>query len=160
VPLMLEPRDLSALNREELLTLVVEWPRQMTELHAEIDPLNQGGKRQAAPVSHGTRAAEPKPPGRTPGAGPFHYRAAPPPEAITALPGDVQVTRDACPACGGSLEAERVDWADQTARPDRLRPPVTPYRVWVCRCPVGGHQVRGRGIQPWRRTTRGRRPTV
>lgn len=141
---MSEPGDLSALNREELLTLVVELQRQITELRAEIDQLKQGGKRQAAPFSKGTRAAEPKPPGRKPGAGPFHYREAPPAEAITALPVDVQVTLDACPACGGPLEAERVDFAYQTELPERPRPQVTQYRVWVCRCTVCGHQVRGR----------------
>ena len=141
---MLEPKDLPALSREELLALVVEWPRQITEWRAEIDQLKRGGKRQAAPFSKGTRIAEPKPPGRTPGAGPFRSREAPPPEAITALPIDVQVTLDACPACGGPREEERVDFADQTELPERPRPQVTPYRVGVCRCTVCGHQVRGR----------------
>jgi len=98
---MIEPRDLPALSREELLAWVVEWPRQITELRAEIDQLTRGGKRQAAPFSKGMRVAEPKPPGRQPGTGPFRSREAPPPEAITALPVDVQVTLDACPACGG-----------------------------------------------------------
>jgi transposase len=140
---MIEPRDLPTLSREELLALVVELQRQLTELRAEIDQLKRGGKRQAAPFSKGTRVAEPKPPGRKPGAGPFHYRKAPPPEALTMPPVDVQVTLDACPACGGPLEEERVDLAYRTELPERPRPQVTPYRVWVCRCTVCGHQVRG-----------------
>lgn len=140
---MIEPRDLPALSREELLALVVELQRQMTELRAEIDQLKRGGKRQAAPFSKGTRVAKPKPPGRKPGAGPFRSREAPPPEAITALPGDVKVTLDACPACGGPLEEERVDLAYRTEIPERPRPQVTQYRVWVCRCTVCGHKVRG-----------------
>jgi hypothetical protein len=69
---MSEPKDLPALSRAELLALVVEWPRQMTELRAEIDQLTRGGKRQAAPFSKGSRVATPKPPGRKPGSGPFH----------------------------------------------------------------------------------------
>jgi len=73
---MIEPRDLPALSREELLALVVELQRQMTELRAEIDQLKRGGKRQAAPFSKGTRVAKPKPPGRKPGAGPFRSREA------------------------------------------------------------------------------------
>src|SRR5215472_8774935 len=119
---MIEPRDLPALSREELLALVVELQRQMTELRAEIDQLKRGGKRQAAPFSKGTRVAKPKPPGRKPGAGPFRSREAPPPEAITALPGDVKVTLEACPACGGPLEEERVDLAYRTEIP---RTPAT-----------------------------------
>ena len=140
---MSEPKDLPALSREELLALVVELQRQITEWRAEIDQLTRGGKRQAAPFSKGSRVADPKPPGRKPGSGPFHYRAAPPREAITMPPVDVKVTRDGCPACGGPLEEERVDFASQTELPERPRPQVPQYRVWVCRCPVCGHRVRG-----------------
>jgi transposase len=140
---MIEPRDLPALSREELLALVVELQRQITELRAEIDQLKRGGKRQAAPFSKGTRIAKPKPPGRKPGAGPFRSREAPPPEAITALPVDVKVTLEACPACGGPLEEERVDLAYRTEIPERPRPQVTQYRVWVCWCTVCGHKGRG-----------------
>ena len=82
-----------------------------------------------APFSKGSRVANPKPPGRKPGSGPFHYRAAPPREAITRPPVDVKVTLDGCPACGGPLEEERVDFAYQTEIPERPRPQVTQYRV-------------------------------
>jgi transposase len=140
---MIEPRDLSALSREELLALVADLQRQIIELRAEIDQLKRGEKRQAAPFSKGTRIPEPKPPGRKPGAGPFRYREAPPPEAITALPIGVRVTLETCPACGGPLEEERVDLAYRTEIPAHPRPQVTQYRVWVCRCTVCGHQVRG-----------------
>jgi transposase len=94
-------------------------------------------------LSKGTRVAEPKPPGHKPGPGPFRSREAPPPKAITALPVDVQVRFAACPACG-ALAEERVDCADQTELPERPRPQVTQYRVWVCRCTVCGHPVLGR----------------
>ena len=141
---MIEPKDLPTLSREELLALVVELQRQIAELRTEIDQLTRGGKRQAAPFSKGTRVAEPKPPGRKPGAGPFRYREAPPPEAITALPVDVKVRLDACPACGGPLAEERVDFAYQAELSERFRPQVTQYRVWVCLGTVCGYRVRGR----------------
>jgi transposase len=111
MPLMTFPKDLASSSREDLLAFVAELQRQIAELCAEIERLKRGGKRQAAPCSKGPRVAEPKPPGRKPGTGPFHYREAPPPEAITEPPVDVQVTLDACPACGGPLAAARVDLA-------------------------------------------------
>jgi transposase len=147
---MIEPKDLPALSREELLALVGELQRQLAELRAshealcaELDQLTRGGKRQAAPFSKGTRVMDPKPPGRKPGSGTFRYREAPPPEAITEPPVDVPVLLDACPTCGGPLVEERVDLAYTTELPARPRPQVTQYRVWVCRCVVCGAQVRG-----------------
>jgi transposase len=140
---MTSPNDLASLSREDLLVVVAELQRQVAELRAEIEELKRGGKRQAAPFSRGTRVADPKPPGRKPGAGPFRYREAPPPEAITAPPVDVRVSFDTCPACGGPLAEDRVDWAYTTDLPARPRPQVTPYRVWVGRCVVCGKPVRG-----------------
>jgi hypothetical protein len=55
----------------------------------------------------------------------------------------VQVTLDGCPICGGPLEEERVAFVYTTELPEMPRPQVTQYRVWVCRCTVCGHQVRG-----------------
>lgn len=147
---MIEPKDRPALSHEELLALVVELQRQIAELRAnnealraEIEQLKGGGQRQAAPFSRGTRVTAPKPPGRKPGSGPFRYREAPPPEALTAPSVAVQVTRDGCPICGGPLEEERVDFVYTTELPEMPRPQVTQYQVWVCRCTVCGHQVRG-----------------
>ena len=147
---MSEPKDLPALSREELLALVVERQRQIAEwrasneaLRAEIEQLKGGGKRQAAPFSRGTRVTDPKSPGRQPGSGTFRDREAPPPEALTAPPVAVQVTPDGCPTCGGPLAEERVDFVYTTELPEMPRPQVTQYRVWVCRCTVCGHQVRG-----------------
>jgi transposase len=135
---MIEPKDLPVLSREELLALVVELQCQIAEwrasheaLRAEIDQLTRGGTRQAAPFSRGTRVTDPKPPGRKPGSGTFRYREAPPRAAITAPPVGVKVTPEACPACRGPLEEERVDWAYRTEIPERPRPQVTQSRVWV-----------------------------
>jgi len=154
---MMPPEPLASLSREELLALVAELQRQNAALQrqvaeltannealrAELEQLKRGGKRQAAPFSKGTREPAPKRPGRKPSSGTFRSREAPPPEAITELPVDVKVTLDACPACGGPLEEERVDFAYRTELPQRPRPQVTCYRVWVCRCTVCGTQVRG-----------------
>ena len=154
---MIPPEPLASLSREELLGLVIELQRQNAALQrqvaalttnhealcAEIEQLKRSGKRQAAPFSKGTRESTPKRPGRKPGSGIFRYREAPPPEAITEPPVDVKVTLDACPTCGGPLAEERVDFAYRTELPQRPRPHVTQYRVWVCRCTVCGSQVRG-----------------
>jgi transposase len=140
---MTSPPDLASLNRDDLLVLVAELQRQIAELRAEIEQLKRGGTRPAAPFSKGTRVADPKPPGRKPGAGPFHYREAPPPETITEPPVDVRVLLEACPVCGGPLAEERIDWAYTTELPALPRPQVTPYCVWICRCVRCGRQVRG-----------------
>ncbi len=147
---MTGPESLTSLSREQLLALVAEQQRQIAELtatvealRAELEELKRGGKRQAAPFSKGRRVAEPKPPGRKPGAGPFRYREAPPPEAITEPPVDVKLALEACPTCGGQLAEERVDLAYLTELPARPRPKVTQYRVWVYRCMGCGTQVRG-----------------
>jgi transposase len=143
---MLQPEPLPTLSREELLAFVVERQRQIAALGAEIDELKRGGKRQAAPLSKGSRVAEPKRPGRKPGAGTFRSREAPLPAAITERPVDVQVSLAACPACGGPLEEERVDFAYRTEWPERPQPQVTRYRVWVWRCTGCGTQVRGQRL--------------
>lgn len=140
---MTSPHDLAFLSRDDLLAVVAKRPRQVAEWRAEIEELTRGGKRPAAPCSRGTRVAAPTPPGRQPGAGPFRDREAPPPAAITEPPVDVRVSLDACPACGGPLAEDRVDWASTTDVPARPRPQVTPSRVGVCRCVVCGKPVRG-----------------
>jgi len=147
---MASPKDLATLSRDDLLALVVELHHQIAELRAsnkalraELDQLKRGEKRQAAPFAKGTRVADPTPPGRKPGAGPFRDREAPPPEAITEAPVDVRLILDACPACGGPLAEERVDLAHTTELPILPGPTVRQYRVWVCRCTVCGRRVRG-----------------
>jgi transposase len=140
---MISPHDLASLRREGVLAVVAAWQRQVAEGRAAIDELTRGGKRPAAPLSRGTRGADPKPPERKPGAGPFRDREARPPEAITEPLVDVRVSLDTCPACGGPRAEARVDGAYTTAWPALPRPPGTPYRVWGCRCVVCGQRVRG-----------------
>lgn len=144
------PEHLTSLSRDELLALVAKQQHQIAvltarieALQAEIERFTRSAKRQAAPFSKGTRVATPKRPGRKPGSGPFCYREPPLPTQITEPPVDVPVTHSACPACGGPLEEERIDFAYTTDIPERPRPTVTQYRVSVCRCMVCGKQVRG-----------------
>ncbi len=147
---MKSPKDIASLGREDLVVLVLELQRQLADstatikgLQAEIAALKRSTKRQAAPFSKGTRASQPKRPGRKPGSGTFSFRQPPRPEEITEPPVDVPVTLEACPECGGRLEDDRVDFAYITDIPPMPRPKVTQYRVGVCHCTGCGHQVRG-----------------
>jgi transposase len=142
--------ELESLSREELLALVLQLQRKLSELgasvqdlRAEVDRLTRQSKRQATPFSKGTRSNQPECPGRKPGEGTFSFRQAPRPEDITDPPVDVPVTLESCPRCGGKLRERRVDFAYVTELPTMPRPKVTQYRVWVCRCTGCGRKVRG-----------------
>lgn len=151
------PEDIASLSREELLALVGEQQQQIAglqaqleeattvveKLRAEVTELQRSSKRQATPFSKGNRAQQPKRPGRKPGKGTFSFRKTPRPEEITEPPVNVPDTLEACPACGGGLTEERVDFAYVTELPPMPRPKVTQYRVGVCRCTGCGRQVRG-----------------
>jgi transposase len=147
---MSRPEGIDSLSREELLALVLQLQHKLIELEAsvldlraEVDRLTREKKRQAAPFSKGTRAQQPKRPGRKPGEGTFSFRQAPRPEEITELPVNVPLIQESCPACGGELAEERTDFAYVTELPPLPRPQVTQYRVSVCRCTSCGRQVRG-----------------
>src|ERR671919_1228329 len=138
---MSPPEGIESLSREELLALVLQLQRQLTELEAsvqglraEVDRLNRKNKGQAAPFSKGSRVRQPKRPGRKPGQGTFSFRQTPRLGEITEPPVAVPVILDSCPGCGGKLREQRVDFAYVTELPPLPRPRVTQYRVWVCRC--------------------------
>jgi transposase len=135
---------------DALERLVTEQQAVIAALRAELEQLTRRTKRQAAPFSKDTRVAAPKRPGRKPGQGPFHCRAAPPAAALSEPPITVPVTETACPACGGALVEERVDLASVTDLPERPTPQVRQYRVSVCRCQACGKAVRGQhpGLAP------------
>jgi hypothetical protein len=133
-----QQRQIARLRAQlEEATIVVE------KLRAEVTELQRSSKRQATPFSKGNRAQQPKRPGRKPGEGTFSFRQAPRPEEITGPPVDVPVIQKACPACGGQLAEERVDFTYISELPPLPRPEVTQYRVWVCRCTGCGRKVRG-----------------
>jgi transposase len=144
------PENVAGLSRDELLRVIAEQQRQITELtaqgealQAEVERLKREGQRQAAPFSKGTRVATPKKPGRKPGQGPFTHRRAPRPETLTEPPLAVPVLCPACPVCGGRLAAEGRELASLTDLPEAVRPHVRPFRVAVSRCTACGHRVRG-----------------
>jgi hypothetical protein len=143
------PEHRTDVSQDALLALRAA-PRQLAALtarvgalQAEVERRRRGAMRQAAPLSSGTRVVMSKRPGRKPGAGPFRDRHVPPPAAITAPPVDVKVTREACPTCGAPPAEERVDFGSITAPPPKPRPKGPQSRVWVGRCMLCGHQVRG-----------------
>ena len=152
------PEDMTSLGRDDLLALIADLQEQVVSLRdcvgrltavnevlrKESAELRRAGKRQAAPFSKGTRATNPKRPGRKPGMGSFSYRKQPSDEEVTGPPVDVSVTTDSCPGCGGRLQHEGVDVAYVTDILPSPQPIVTKYRVRVCRCISCGKQVRGR----------------
>lgn len=120
-----------------------ELQATLTALRVELAEVKRGQQRPAAPFSTGKRVSRPKRPGRRPGEGPFQYRRAPAPEAVTAPPVEVPVTTGVCPRCGGDLEAPTSESAWVTELPAAPQPQVTEYRVAVCRCRRCGRVVRG-----------------
>lgn len=138
------------LSREELVQVILEQQRQIAELQArlaavqaELEQLKRAGKRQAAPFAKGKRKAQPKRPGRKRGQGPFRHREAPAPEELTEPPVEVPVMQPSCPACGGQLIEEGLEFAYRTELPTPPQPQVTQYRIQLCRCVEWGQQVRG-----------------
>lgn len=142
--------EIEQLSRDDLITLVLKLTATVETLQAEVqalreenEALKRRGQRQAAPFSKGKPKTDPKPPGRSKGRGPFNYRRAPHPDAVTEPPVDVPVKPWACLSCGGALIEERVDFAYVTDLPPVVKPVVRQYRVSVCRCEACGERVRG-----------------
>src|SRR5262245_49174259 len=90
--------------------------RRVAELEAHVERLTRifeqqqrAGKRQAAPFAKGPPAAQPKKPGRKPGAayGTRGHRPPPAPEQITEMY-DAPLPAT-CPGCGGPLDETHVD---------------------------------------------------
>jgi len=148
---MKDRREIEQLNRDELIARILDLSALVEQLRdenrtlrAKIEELERGAHRSAAPFSNGTPKADPKPPGRKKGEGPFTYRRPPLPIELTEHPIDVPVDRTECPACGGALVEVRVDLAYVTDLPPVPRPSIRQYRVSVCECRTCGKQVRGR----------------
>lgn len=136
--------DLADLDRDALIALVLKQAAMIEALRAEIEALKRSGKRQAAPFSKGTRAKDPKRPGRKPGEGSFKTREAPAPGTLSEPPIDVPVVAAECPRCGGELDEGRVEEASITDLPEVARPRVRLFQVRVRRCKRCKATVRGR----------------
>jgi transposase len=110
-------------------------------LERQLERTVRAGKRQAAPFSKGKPKRHPNRPGRRRGAeyGTPSRRKVPEhvDETIDVLP------PDACPGCGGAVEAGSVSEQYQTEIPP-LRPHVRCFRIHLGRCTGCGQAVRGR----------------
>jgi transposase len=121
---------------------VAELEAQVGRLTRLLEQQQRAGKRQAAPFAKRPPAAQPKKPGRRPGAayGTKAHRPPPAPEQITEayeapLPA-------ACPGCGGSLDETHVDHQYQVEIP---RTPIyRQFNVHVGRCRGCQRRVQGR----------------
>jgi len=118
--------------------------RQIEQLKEELEAARRTASRQAAPFSRDTRVAQPRVPGRKPGAayGPKGHRRVP--RRIDATY-EAPLPR-ACPHCGGAVCGERVARQYQEELPVQ-RPIVRCFRVHVGRCRACGRRVQGR--HPW-----------
>ncbi len=115
--------------------------REIAKLKEELDAARRAASRQAAPFSRGTTVAQPRVPGRTPGAG---YG----PKGHRRVPVHVDETYDAplppqCPGCAGALRHERIATQYQEELPVQ-RPLVRCFRVHVGRCQACHRRVQGR----------------
>jgi transposase len=133
--------SLDSLSREELIQIILEQQKLIEQLRAEIEQLKR--RVSAAPFSKGSSKANPKPPGRKPGQGPFLRRDAPaaaPDQPVIA----VGVREGCCPDCGGELEEGKQEIVSITDIPAQPKPEVRLYAVGVRRCRRCGRSVRGR----------------
>ncbi len=115
--------------------------RENEKLKEDLEAARRAASRQAAPFSRGTRVAQPRRPGRKPGAA--YGRA-----AHRRAPARVDETYDAplpaqCPGCGGPVRDDRVATQYQEELPVQ-RPIVRRFRVHVGHCRACHRRVQGR----------------
>jgi transposase len=123
--------------------------RRVAELETHVERLTRlleqqqrAAKRQAAPFAKGPPKAEPKKPGRRPGAdyGAKAHRPPPAPEEIIET--YEAVLPATCPGCGGALDETHIDHQYQVEIP---RTPIhRQFNVHVGRCRGCQRRVQGR----------------
>ena len=120
---------------------VAELETQVERLTKLLEQSQRTNKRQAAPFSQGPPKADPKPPGRKPGAdyGKPAFRAAPPPGQIAEV--HEAVLPDRCPACGGAVHKTHVACQYQVEIP--RQPIYRKFNVPVGKCTCCGQRVQG-----------------
>ena len=123
--------------------------RRVAELEAHVERLTRlleqqqrSGKRQAAPFAKGPPKAEPRKPGRKPGAdyGTKAHRLPPAPEQVDET--HEAMLPDACPDCGGPVDETHLDQQYQVEIP--RRPIHRQFNVYVGHCRVCHRRVQGR----------------
>jgi transposase len=152
----LEEREGEICNLRERLEQAEE---EIERLRGENEQLRKELKAAGRGLRRGRRKpkADPKPPGRKAGQGPFTFRQAPADTGASSEPPiEVPVTVGPCPCCGGELRYERTDEASVTDMPPAPQPEVKSYAVEVRRCERCGQRVRGQH-RMWLRISMGRR---
>jgi transposase len=119
---------------------IADLEARVAALETALQEALRAGKRQSAPFSKGPPKAEPKQPGRKPGAA-YGTKTRP-----TLPPHIDEVHRaalpDACPACGGAVSPAHEARQYQAEVP--RRPVYRRFDVEVGRCPGCGQRVQGR----------------
>jgi transposase len=120
---------------------LVEQEKRISHLEKLIEKLQRKGKRQAGPFSKGEPKADPKSPGRKPGA---HYGQT----ATRAVPGRVDETLDVpcplyCESCQGKVRLQGKESQYQIDLPP-IRPVTTELVVHYGECQDCGRRVQGR----------------
>jgi len=115
--------------------------RENEKLKEDLEAARRTSARQAAPFARDTRVAQPKRPGRKPGAAYGRH-------AYRVTPSHVDQTYDAplpaeCPACAGALRETAVATQYQEELPVQ-RPWVRVFHVHVGRCRHCRRRVQGR----------------
>jgi transposase len=123
--------------------------RRVAELEAHVERLTRlleqqqrSGKRQAAPFAKGPPKAEPKKPGRNPGAdyGTKAHRQPPTPDRIDEV--HEAPLPDRCPDCGGSLDQTHIAQQFQVEIP--RKPIHRQFNIHVGQCRQCRRRVQGR----------------
>lgn len=129
-------RGCKVLRRENLLL-----SKRVTRLEGLLEEARRSGKRQAAPFSKGEPRRQPRPPGRRAGAA-YGRKAHRP---IPTQAGEVfdAPLPDACPSCGGAIDAQPTADQYQTDIPPP-QPLIRKFRVHVGACRACGVRVQGR----------------
>jgi transposase len=127
---------------QTLLRRLNEVQAELERLRRQLDEATRAGKRQAAPFTKGSPAAQPKKPGRKPGKdyGTKAHRQPPTPDQIDEV--HEAPLPERCPDCGGPLDATH------TAQQFQVEIPRTPihrqFNIHVGRCRQCHRRVQGR----------------
>lgn len=127
-------------QEQERLRQERERLRQENErLKRQLEEAQRANKRQAAPFSRGQRKADPKPPGRRPGAAYGRRYGKAIPKRVDEV---IQVPLPARCSCGGRVEVEKVEpqYQHEVVRKTIWRR----FDIAIGRCRVCGQRVRGR----------------
>lgn len=128
--------------RQQVTTLearVATLEAELKALKELLETTQRQGKRQATPFSKGSPSPTPKKPGRKRGHA-VAQRAVPDKVDRTK----VAVLPPACPACGGAVKKDDVQFQYQIDIPRPIPVIVTRFRIHVGHCQACGQRLQGR----------------